>query len=58
MLRFEEIDRVEIKKWMGVISDKIQFIHHKSGVSSNIIIGTTNPAQVKEIIDPKLQKGL
>ena len=56
VLRFGEIDRVEIKKWMGLVSAGIQLIHHKSDAPSRIIIGTTNPAHAKEIIDTKLQQ--
>ncbi len=56
VLKFEEIERVEIKKWMGIVSDKVQIIHHKLDAPDTIIIGTTNPSQVKEIIDSKLEK--
>jgi hypothetical protein len=50
VLRFEEIDRVEIKRW-GAFTDRVQLIHHKLDAPSKIIIGTTNPTKVKEIIE-------
>ena len=58
VLRFEEIDRVEIKNWMGSVPDRVQLVHHKSGVPNKIIIGTMNPSKVKEIIDAKLHPGM
>lgn len=54
VLRFDEIDQVEIKKWIGLVSDRIQIVHHKLNVPSKIIIGTSNPAKVKELIESKL----
>ena len=54
VFRFDEIDRVEVKKWMGKTPHRIQLFHHKLDAPSKIMIGTMNPAKVKELIDSKL----
>lgn len=36
--------------------DRVQIIHRNPIVPKDIVIGTYNPVQAKEIIDAKLQK--
>ncbi|MCB0212885.1 MAG: hypothetical protein KDJ52_26320 [Anaerolineae bacterium] len=58
VLRYDEIERVDIKKWMGAVADRVQIVHHKADAPGTIIIGTINPTQAKEIIDAHLpQRG-
>lgn len=56
VLKYNEIISVEIKQWMGLMPDRIQINHRNPSVPKNIIIGTYNPAQAKEIIDARLRK--
>ncbi len=54
--KFEDIDRIEIKKRSTLSPKGIQIIHQKTTIPNRIIIWITKPAQVKEIIDTELQK--
>ncbi|MBE9044193.1 hypothetical protein IQ255_07230 [Pleurocapsales cyanobacterium LEGE 10410] len=54
LFKYGEIDGVEIKKWMGLVPDSVRLVHHKSDAPGRIILGTTNPIRVKEIIDSRL----
>ena len=56
VFEFEDIDRVEIKKWSLLSPKGIQIIHQKTDVPDGIMIWVTQPAHVKEIIDSKIQK--
>lgn len=56
VLKYDEIVSVEIKKWMGSVADRIQIIHRNPNAPKDIIIGTGNPTQVKQIIDAQMRK--
>lgn len=56
ILRYEEIDRVEIKKWMDSIPREIKLVHHKWNAPQRIVIGTNKPNYLKEIIESRLPK--
>ncbi len=56
VLNYKDIERVEIRKWMGSIPSKIQLIHNRWNVPKRIIIGTRNSSYVKEIIDSKINQ--
>ena len=56
VLRYEDIERVEIKKWMGSIPSEIKLVHHKWDAPKKIVIGTTKPIYLKEMIDSRLAK--
>ena len=53
VLRYEDIDRVEIKEWLG-FANRIQIIHHNSDVPSNVLLGTKNSTKLKELIEARL----
>lgn len=54
VLRYDEIERVEIKKWMGLVSDRVQIFHRKDDASKTLIIGTADPDEVKVLIEARL----
>jgi hypothetical protein len=54
VLRYDEIERVEIGKWLGVLSDSVQIVHHKPDAPAYIKIGTSSPERVKEVIVSRL----
>lgn len=56
LLRYQDIDRVEIKKWMGLVSHRIQIIHHNSAVPNKILLGTSNPTALQELIETRLRR--
>ncbi len=56
VLHYEDIDRVEIKKWLGLVSHRIQLIHHNSAAPGKILLGTSNPTAIKELIEARLRR--
>lgn len=53
VLRYHDIDRIEIKESLG-LANRIQIIHHNSDVPNNILLGTKNPTKLKELIEARL----
>lgn len=56
VLKYDEIEAVEIKQWLGLVPDRIKIIHRNPNAPKNIVIGTGNPAEAKRIIDVRLRK--
>jgi hypothetical protein len=56
ILNYKDIERVEIRKWMGSIFSKIQLIHNRWNVPKRIVIETRNSSYVKEIIDSRINQ--
>ena len=54
VLRYDEIERVETGKWLGLVTDRLQIVHHKPDAPSFIRIGASSPERVKAIIESKL----
>ena len=53
VLRYHDIDRVEIKEFLG-FATRIQIIHHNPDVPSKILLGTKNATKLKELIEARL----
>ena len=56
VLQYDEIEHIEIKKWLGLVADRIQIFHRKQDVPSNLIIGTSDPTEAKKLIELRLIK--
>ncbi len=54
VLPYAEIESVEVKKWLGMTPDRIQIAHRSLHAPETIIVGVSNPARVKEMIDQRL----
>jgi hypothetical protein len=55
VLKYDEIVSVEIKRWMGLIPDRIQIKHRNPSIPKDIVIGTYSPSRAREIIDARLR---
>ena len=56
VLHYDEIISIEIKQWRGFALNQIQINHSNPNVPKTIIIGTTNAAEAKALIDVRLTK--
>ena len=54
VLPYDEIERIETGRWLGLMTDSVQIIHHKPDAPAYIRIGAFNPEWVKEVIESKL----
>ncbi|MBI9104538.1 MAG: hypothetical protein JEY99_19135 [Spirochaetales bacterium] len=53
LLRYKEIENIHVEKWFGRISDRIQIEHHNQEIPARIIVGTSNPDDVKTFIEKR-----
>lgn len=53
VLRYAEIDRVEVTKWLGMVTDGVQ-IHHHGHAPGRIRLGSSDPVRVKMLIEARL----
>jgi hypothetical protein len=54
VLPYDQIDRVELKNWFGMMPSHVQIIHHQPGAPKRIILGSSNPARLKELIEARI----
>ena len=54
VLTYDEIERVEVNKWLGAVADGVRIVHRKSGAPGKIVIGTASPERLKEMIEAQL----
>lgn len=53
VLRYDEIDRVDLTKWLGIVTDGVRLVHH-GHAPGRIRLGSSDPARVKALIDTRL----
>ena len=56
VFRYDEIERVEVKKWFGLFPDRVQIFHRKEDLHRTLIIRTFNPDEVKALIEARLHQ--
>lgn len=54
VLHYDEIERAELKKWLGLIEDRVQIHHHHPQAPETIVLGSLRATEIHELIESQL----
>jgi hypothetical protein len=53
VLRYDQIERVEVTKWLGLITEGVRIVHHGTA-PGRIRLGSGDPIRIKMLIEARL----